>query len=172
MHPPAPLQPLPAAPPLHSIPLPPHLATAAATEQHPVQQPSLQGQQPSLLHREIEAFARRAAPLAAEAEAAQAAARIVAEAAREVWPACEVAPFGSQATSMSLPGSDVDIAVLGMAQPALGLKKCASSLVHQAADGGILSLQTQLEASRMRVVSNLRLGLARPDACESYTTCF
>ena len=66
----------------------------------------------------------------AEAEAAQSAARLVAECALELWPHCQVLPFGSQATTMALPGSDVDIAILGVGQPAAkgatGFSKWAS----------------------------------------------
>lgn len=60
----------------------------------------------------------------------QAAARMVGECALELWPHCQVLPFGSQASSMALPGSDVDIAILGVGQPAAkgaaGFSKWAS----------------------------------------------
>ena len=62
----------------------------------------------------------------------QSAARLVTECALELWPHCQVVPFGSQATSMALPGSDVDIAILGVGNPAAkgaaGFSKCASRL--------------------------------------------
>ena len=69
----------------------------------------------------------------AEAAAVQSAARLVSDCALELWPHCRVLPFGSQATSMALPGSDVDIAILGVGYPAakgaVGFSKYATPLI-------------------------------------------
>lgn len=43
--------------------------------------------------------------------------RIVREAAVAIWPNCAVGPFGSQSSSMALPGSDVDITILNVGGP-------------------------------------------------------
>ena len=50
-----------------------------------------------------------------------------------LWPEAQTALFGSQAAGLAMPGSDIDIVVMGVAQPAspavgLGLIRCRPSL--------------------------------------------
>jgi predicted nucleotidyltransferase len=70
--------------------------------------------------------------LQVERKAVQLAGRIVEEAATELWPECSVGLFGSQMSSMALPGSDVDITILGVPDlpqtEAAGVSKCAINL--------------------------------------------
>ena len=49
-----------------------------------------------------------------ELEAVSRAEEIVRTCAKEVWPGCTVRAFGSQANQSSLPGSDVDLTILGV----------------------------------------------------------
>lgn len=72
--------------------------------------------------------AQGAVPVQVEAQAVEAAAQIVRDMALELWPECTVGLFGSQASSLALPGSDIDITVLGVhhlpvAEDATGLTK-------------------------------------------------
>ena len=50
-----------------------------------------------------------------------------------LWPGATTAMFGSQAAGLAMPGSDIDIVVMGVAQPAdpalgVGLIRCGLSL--------------------------------------------
>ena len=39
---------------------------------------------------------------------------LVTETALSIWPSCTVGSFGSQANATALPGSDIDITILGV----------------------------------------------------------
>ncbi|KAL4428251.1 hypothetical protein ABPG75_002340 [Micractinium tetrahymenae] len=95
-----------------------------ARQRHAQQQPQQQArpeaqrqgppQQLSPLHYEVESFAEGATPTRQEVEAVQAAVLAVSEVARSLWPHSRTALFGSQATGLALPGSDLDIVVLNV----------------------------------------------------------
>lgn len=58
---------------------------------------------------------------------------IITETALGIWPECNVGSFGSQANATALPGSDIDITILGVMDfdGATGIKRhvtCLSSL--------------------------------------------
>jgi len=50
----------------------------------------------------------------AEIRAVQHAQSLVTETALSIWPSCTVGSFGSQANATALPGSDIDITILGV----------------------------------------------------------
>ena len=50
----------------------------------------------------------------AEVRAVQQAQSIITETALGIWPECTVGSFGSQANATALPGSDIDITILGV----------------------------------------------------------
>ena len=69
----------------------------------------------------------------AEVRAVQQAQSIITETALGIWPKCTVGSFGSQANATALPGSDIDITILGVIDfdGASGIKRhvtCLSSL--------------------------------------------
>lgn len=49
-----------------------------------------------------------------EVRAVQQALCVITETALAIWPACTVGAFGSQANATALPGSDIDITILGV----------------------------------------------------------
>ena len=77
-----------------------------------------------------------------EARIVQAALQAVARAATALWPQSRTLLFGSQATGLALPGSDLDIVVLGVSEdlqsPAAGFTWCVDALVAAAgAEAGV-----------------------------------
>ena len=50
----------------------------------------------------------------AEIRAVQQAQSIITETALGIWPGCTVGSFGSQANATALPGSDIDVTILGV----------------------------------------------------------
>lgn len=70
----------------------------------------------SALHYELEAFAAAAAPSGGQLAAVDAALTVLQGAAHKLWPRSRVLLFGSQAAGLSLPGSDLDVVVLGVMQ--------------------------------------------------------
>ena len=69
----------------------------------------------------------------AEVRAVQQAQSIIIETALGIWPECNVGSFGSQANATALPGSDIDITILGVMDfdGASGIKRqvtCFASL--------------------------------------------
>ena len=67
----------------------------------------------------------------AELKAVQQAQSVITEAALGIWPGCTVGSFGSQANTTALPGSDIDITILGVhdMDGASGIKRCAARLL-------------------------------------------
>lgn len=74
------------------------------------------GRQLSALHGEVLRFAEAAAPTAEEAALVREALWNVGAAAAALWPGSRTVLFGSQATGLALPGSDLDVVVLGVSQ--------------------------------------------------------
>ena len=67
----------------------------------------------SVLYQSITKFARHCAITCREAQAVEALRSRIEDEARDVLPGCRAALFGSKATGLSLPTSDVDIVLLG-----------------------------------------------------------
>ncbi|GAB4823273.1 hypothetical protein N2152v2_010319 [Parachlorella kessleri] len=85
------------------------------------------------LHQEIAEFCRYLAPSEEESEQRQAALERVSGAVQSIWPSAEVKVFGSFATGLYLPTSDVDAVVVdsGCADVPAGLKALAQSLLRK-----------------------------------------
>lgn len=66
------------------------------------------------LHYEVADFARRCAPSLSRIDEIESAIRVVDAASKKVHPAIRAVPFGSQATGLALPWSDLDIVILGL----------------------------------------------------------
>eukprot|EP00232_Nephroselmis_pyriformis_P014730 CAMPEP_0182897910 /NCGR_PEP_ID=MMETSP0034_2-20130328/27173_1 /TAXON_ID=156128 /ORGANISM="Nephroselmis pyriformis, Strain CCMP717" /LENGTH=310 /DNA_ID=CAMNT_0025031851 /DNA_START=188 /DNA_END=1117 /DNA_ORIENTATION=- len=81
----------------------------------------------SRLHREVLEFAHLCQPTREESAAIQAVVDGVKQVALALWPQARVVVFGSRATGLALPDSDVDIVVLGVVDdlenPALGFSR-------------------------------------------------
>ncbi len=87
----------------------------------------------------------------AEVKAVQQAQSIITETALGIWPECTVGSFGSQANATALPGSDIDITILGVMDfdGASGFKRqvtCPSSL-HTP-----LTFMTMVQAGCQKIV--------------------
>ncbi|KAK9832493.1 hypothetical protein WJX81_001948 [Elliptochloris bilobata] len=95
---------------------------AAATKEPPPAKfaalPNPAQQSLTALHTEVLHFAAAAAPTAAEAALVREALWTVGVAASELWPGSRTVLFGSQATGLALPNSDLDVAVLAGREPA------------------------------------------------------
>ena len=61
----------------------------------------------------------------AEIRAVQQAQATITETALGIWPGCTVGSFGSQANATALPGSDIDVTILGVmdVDGATGIKR-------------------------------------------------
>jgi hypothetical protein len=68
----------------------------------------------SLLHREVLAFAAAAALTAAETRTRARALEAIRDTVASLWPEAQVVLFGSTATGLSLPSSDLDVVVFGV----------------------------------------------------------
>ena len=77
-----------------------------------------------------------------------------------LWSGATTALFGSQAAGLAMPGSDIDIVVMGLAQPAavgLGLIRCGPSLCW--------ATLTSLAAAQRDVLAGPLMGLFLTAAC-------
>ena len=86
-----------------------------------------------------------------EAARVRGAVAAVAEACSTLWPGSHTVLFGSQATSLALPGSDLDIVVLGVAAPlqraASGFTTCDPNLF--ALFDGVIAIHPAVATSRV-----------------------
>ncbi|GLI71495.1 hypothetical protein VaNZ11_016710 [Volvox africanus] len=107
-------------------PRPAHKACGLQEEQIPPQQRRESGgpglvvseRRPlSLLHDEMVAFARDSSPGKEELTALTRGLAAIQRVAEEIWPSARVVLFGSQASGLALPSSDVDLVVLGTSRP-------------------------------------------------------
>ncbi|KAL0029353.1 hypothetical protein WJX77_001697 [Trebouxia sp. C0004] len=78
--------------------------------------PQQQGAGKSRLHGELMQFCALAAPTEVEQQAVSDAVEAVTNVAKAIWPHSHTVLFGSQATTLALPGSDLDIVILGVSE--------------------------------------------------------
>jgi non-canonical poly(A) RNA polymerase PAPD5/7 len=85
------------------------------------------------LHLDIVEFAQRLTPSSEQGLLRQQAVDRIEEAVKKIWPSANVQVFGSFASGLYLPTSDVDVVILnsGCVDVALGLKALASALARQ-----------------------------------------
>ena len=85
----------------------------------------------SQLHTEVEKFASRARPTRSETEVVARTLRSIKDAVCSLWPHATTCLFGSQASGLALPGSDLDVVILGvvedLATPGAGFGKRGKS---------------------------------------------
>ncbi|GAB4814301.1 hypothetical protein N2152v2_001347 [Parachlorella kessleri] len=92
----------------------PAIPAASTPLQAPQQDQLAQQGALSSLHHEVLRFAQRAAPTPQEVADVQRAVEGVAAAASALWHQARTVLFGSQATGLALPGSDLDIVILNV----------------------------------------------------------
>ncbi|KAL0044929.1 hypothetical protein WJX82_002262 [Trebouxia sp. C0006] len=78
--------------------------------------PQQQSASKSRLHSELMQFSALASPTEAEQQAVSDAVEAVTNVAKAIWPQSRTVLFGSQATTLALPGSDLDIVILGVSE--------------------------------------------------------
>lgn len=83
------------------------------------------------LHHEVAAFAVAATPTAAERSSRSAAVAALRAAVRVLWPSADLKLFGSSATGLGLPSSDLDVVVVGAPCGALPCRKTALAALKQ-----------------------------------------
>ena len=109
------------------------------------------------LHQEIVEFCRYLSPAPAEAAARKAAIDRVSEVVGEIWPTARVEVFGSFATGLYLPTSDLDAVILGSGCTNIpaGLKALATSLARRAL------------SRNMTVIAKARVPIVKFEEAES-----
>eukprot|EP00898_Chlorokybus_atmophyticus_P008713 jgi/Chlat1/8843/Chrsp91S09258 len=90
----------------------------------------------SKLHHEILALCERLRPTKDELERRVQAFHAVRATARELWPTAQVSLFGSCATGLDVPGSDIDIAILHEDEPSTSTSSAPSNPRSAFRDGG------------------------------------
>ncbi|KAL0040123.1 hypothetical protein WJX79_007645 [Trebouxia sp. C0005] len=78
--------------------------------------PQQQSAGKSRLHHELMQFSALASPTEVERQAVSDAVKAVTDVAKAIWPQSCTVLFGSQATTLALPGSDLDIVILGVSE--------------------------------------------------------
>ncbi|MEW5308877.1 MAG: hypothetical protein WDW38_000801 [Sanguina aurantia] len=125
----------------------------------------------SALHHEVASFALHASSSELELQQLDIAMRAVQTVVASIWPHARAVLFGSQASGLSLPGSDLDIVILGvmedLATPAEGFRRGKSSalmllkiLGKQLRSAGITQNQ-ELITAKVPIVKT-RLTLQHP----------
>jgi non-canonical poly(A) RNA polymerase PAPD5/7 len=121
--------------------------------------PALRGISSPLLrlHQEIVELARYLAPSPGEAEARRAAVARVSAVVREIWPSARLEVFGSFATGLYLPSSDLDLVILdsGCTHVPSGLKALATALARRSM------------VKNMQVIAKARVPIIKFEDAES-----
>eukprot|EP00873_Tetraselmis_striata_P016039 jgi/Tetstr1/436303/TSEL_025143.t2 len=108
------------------------------------------------LHNEIAVFVNTTAPTRSETEAVAALLEEVGKVGRRIWGDARVALFGSQAHGLALPGSDLDIVVLGvtanMRCAATGFTKSQQHRIGSLLQQLLTELKKSLEVRHAKVI--------------------